>query len=317
MAKIAVADNCGRKFSDDIIKHWETKHEVRYERGASEILAQWADIYWIDWSDNNIHYLWKLYNGDPDGNRPDGWDNNRKPLIVCRAIDWEVWIGFARSQNIVDWVDKWVCIAPHIEKKLRAEAKYSPPSKLKLIRPGVNLDKFTLKKQDTDGFQIGMVLGDLWFPKQHMMGLDIFHQLWKEDKGWRLNIRGKNEGGEYWPVMYDYYIESRGLQDAVTLYSPVAEMNSWYEGIDILLHPGMKESFCYAVGEALAKGIKVVCNDFYGSRDIWPHSILYQNSNEAIEMIITKQEHEIPGWFRSYAPDVKQMLKEIDSFLGT
>lgn len=315
--KIAIADNNGRKFTDDLIKHWESKgHEVRYERGASEYLAQWADLYYVDTWDNNIHYLYKLYHGDQGVSRPPDWDNDRKPTIVCRALDWEVWIGMVRDQSIVDWVDKVIFIAPHIQEKVRSEVNLN--GKDKVIRPGVNLEKFTLKSKKTDGSQLGMVLGDLWFPKQHMMGLDIFHQLWKKDTRWKLHIRGQHEGGnEFWKAMYDYYIESRGLQDAVVLYPHVEDMNEFYEKIDILLHPGMKEAFCYAVGEAMAKGIRVVCNDFFGSKDIWPSWILYKDSEEAIDMIknqkVTSKAH------REYIEDNysnERMFREYDEYLG-
>lgn len=314
--RIAIADNCGGKFSTDIKEHWEKKgHEVRYERGASEHLCQWADLYYVDFWDNNIHYIHKLYNGDPDHNRPEGWNNNKKPRIAVRAVDWEVWIGFVRDQSMIDWVDNIIVIAPHIEEELRKHADFK--DKITLIRPGVNLDKFTQKQSVTDGFQIGMVLGDMWFPKQHMMGLDIFHQLWKQDKRWKLHIRGQHEGGnDFWKKMFDYYVESRGMQDAVTLYLQTDDMNAWYERIDILLHPGMKEAFCYAVGEALAKDIKVVCNDFYGSRDIWPGEILYQDSQDAVDKILNQEQLNNRQFIANKYP-LERMLAEYDQLLGT
>ena len=314
--RIALADNNALKFSSGIKEWWEKKHEVRYERGASEHLAQWADLYFVDFSDNNIYYLYKLYNGDVDHNRTPDWNNKKKPLIVCRAIDWEVWIGYARDTDLVKWVDKWITISPHIEKKLRTEATYGK-DQLKLIRPGLDLSKWTLKSKKTDGFQLGMVLGDMWWPKNHMSGLDIFHQLYQKDPRWRLHIRGQHEGGEYWPVMYNYFIESRGLENVVTLYPPQDNMNEWYENIDILLHPGMKESFCYAVAEAMAKGITPVINDFYGSRDIWSHEYLYKNTAEAIEML--QLPKEAPKKLRKYIEDnysIERMMNEFDSYLG-
>jgi hypothetical protein len=30
----------------------------------------------------------------------------KKPKIICRAIDWEVWIGLCRDEAIADWVDE-------------------------------------------------------------------------------------------------------------------------------------------------------------------------------------------------------------------
>lgn len=316
--RIAIADNNHRKFTNDLIEHWEKKHEVRYEPGASEYLAQWADLYYVDTWDNNIHYLYKLYHEQQEIPKDLKWDNNKKPKVVVRVLDWEVWIGLVRDQSIVDWVDKMICIAPHIEDRLRAELQFTPASKLKPIRPGVNLAKFTLKKKETDTFQLGMVLGDMWFPKQHMMGLDIFHRLWLEDKRWRLHIRGQHEGGnDFWKIMYEYFLESRGIQEAVVLYPYQEDMNQWLENIDILLHPGQKEAFCYAVGEALAKGIPAVVNDFYGSHDIWPEW-LYQNSEQAIQKI--KEYNKGGGQLepRSYIKQhysLDRMLKEIDAIL--
>lgn len=323
--KIAIADNCGGKFTTDIKEHWIARgHEVKAERGASEHLAQWADLYYVDFWDNNIHYLYKLYNGDPDGNRPEGWNNSKKPRVVVRAIDWEVWVGLARDQAIIDWVDDVIVIAPHIEKELRKHGDFG--DKITLIRPGVNTDKFTLKEKKTDGFQLGMVLGDMWMPKNHMGGLDIFNQLYKSDYRWKLHIRGQHESGDYWPVMFNYYLESRGLTDRVTLYGHQEDMNNWYEEIDYLLHPGMKEAYSYAVGEALAKGIPVVVNDFYGSRDIWQKDMLYQSHTEAMYLLkqfaLIKNRHaaSLASENRAYiksAHSLEKMLGGFDFLLGT
>ena len=316
--KIAVADNNGMKFTKDIIDHWIKKgHEVRYERGASEFLSQWADLYYVDTWDNNIHYLYKLYHG-LHNEMPPEWDNKKKPIVVCRALDWEVWIGFVRDQSIVDWVDKVICIAPHIQKKLESEMEWH--GKLKLIKPGVNLDRFPLKTRETDGYQIGMALGDMWWPKNHMAGLDIFTTLLTKNNKWRLHIRGQHEGGnEFWKQMYEHYLDSRNIRDKVTLYSHVDDMNDWYENIDYLLHPGMKEAFCYAIGEAMAKGIKPIINNFYGAPDIWNFNYLYNTHHQAVVQFSNGTRIRPNKVYRQYIEEnynVKRMMQEYDSFLG-
>lgn len=322
--KIAVADNNGQKFIRDVVDHWESLgHEVHVEPGASEKLTQWADLYFLDTWDNNIHYLYKLYHGDPGGSRTwmKDWDNNKKPFICVRILDWETWIGLVRDQDIINWVDKAICIAPHIEQKLRAENEWG--AKLKLIKPGVNLDKFTLKTKQTDGFQLGMCLGDLWKMKNHYQGMDIFLRLYKKDKRWRLHIRGQHESSIYDPEYWEYFLDSRNIRDVVTLYPHIeGSMNDWYENIDILLHPGQKEAFCYAVGEALAKGIPVVVNDFLGAKDIWPESCLYEDTEEAINRIKEINNKSIqtfkPENYRKYIEDtynMKKMLKDFYEFL--
>ena len=320
MAKIGVADNTGMKFCKDLIDHWiEKGHEVKYERGASEYLAQWADIYYVEWLEGNINYLWKIYNGAEGVSRTPDWDNNKKPKIVCRMIDWDVWNAYVPfyEKQYIDFIDQAIVIAPHIEKYILDKAP-EWKGKLKLIKPGVNMAKFAPKRAKTDGFQLGMVLGDMWMPKNHMGGLDIFTQLYKKDNRWRFHIRGQHEGGTpYWKIMYDHYIESRGLKDVVTLYDQVNDMNEWYEKIDILLHPGMKEAFCYAVGEAMSKQIPVVCNEFFGSRDIWPDWCLYQTHYGAIGKILNPYKKEL---YREYIKDnynLDRYLKETDEYLGT
>lgn len=319
--KIAIADNCGLKFSRDIKEHWERKgHEVRYERGASEHLAQWADMYYVDFSDNNIHYLHDLYNGDPRKCRTPNWDNNKRPRFVVRAIDWDVWIGYARNQDLVSWVDQWICIAPHIKQKLQVEATYRE-GQLSMIQPGVNLERFTFKTTETDGFQIGMVLGDMWWYKNHMGGLDIFSQLYRRDSRWKLHIRGQHEPGEYNPIMFTHYLESRDIRDAVTLYPPQDDMNLWYEKIDYLLHPGMKEAYCYAIGEAMAKGIKPIINNFYGAKDIWKGlDSIYNTHAEAVQQFAWGKPIKPSMLYRDYIAEhhnVTTMLKEFDKLLGT
>jgi glycosyltransferase involved in cell wall biosynthesis len=315
--RIAIADNTGLKFCKDLMDHWIAQgHEVRYERGASETLAQWADIYYVEWIDGNLNYLWKLYNDSNCENRTPDWDNNKKPKIICRMIDWDIWVEHMPfyDENYMNFIDIAVCIAPHIQKRILEKAP-GYESKLILIRPGVNMAKFTPKKAKTDGFQLGMVLGDMWWPKNHMGGLDIFTTLYKKDPRWRLHIRGQHEGGQYWPIMYEEYLRSRGIEDVVTLYPSVSDMNEWYEKIDVLLHPGMKEAFCYAGAEAMAKEIPVAMNEFYGSRDIWPEFVLYQTHEEAIQKILYPKHKFLYREYIEKNYDMKRMCKEMDKLL--
>jgi len=314
---IAVADEASKKFCSDIIEHWGKKHEVRYENGASEHLVQWADLYFVEWSTNNIRYLYKFYHGIHDKSMyPENWDNNKKPIMVCRAIDWDVWIGWARDQELIDWVDKWITISPHIEKKLRAEANFG--DKLKMIRPGVDLDRFPLKKKETDGYNVGMVLGDMWVYKNVIGGLNIFAML-DQSKPWKLHIRGQHEAGEFNPVYFNHFIESRGLKDKVSLWGPVDDMNDFYEEIDILLMPCLKESFNYGIAEAMAKGIKPVINNFYGAEKVWPNDHVFNTYTEAVDRINNLDKY-YPEEYRDYIDrnyNIKRMMKEYDEWLGT
>ena len=312
MSKVAVSDSTNFKFCKDLIKHWQKKHEVKQEIGASEFLAEWCDIYYLDWIDNNAHYLFKWYKEHPLA---------KKPKFVVRVIDWDFWVRGVRSQGLVDFVDYWICIAPHIGERLLLEKDDETGlpiqwgDKLKLIRPGVNLTQFTIRQKETNGYQIGMVLGDMWWYKNHMAGLDLFAEL---DNDYHLHIRGQHEPGEYNRLMYEHFIKSRGLENKVTLYPFQDNMSDWYENIDILLHPGLKETFCYAVGEALAKGIQPVINNFYGAEEIWPKKWLYNNGGDAMNAIMAGDE-DTPAGRRQYIIDNysnEKMFQAIDTLLG-
>ncbi len=321
MAKIAIADNCGLKFSEDILNHWVAKgHEVRYERGASEYLAQWADIYYVEWIDNNLNYLWKLYHGDTGVSRPDDWDNNKKPKIVCRMFDWDLWNAFVPfyEQNYIDFIDVAICIAPHMQKYILDKAPQYK-GKLHLIRPGVNLEKFTLKTKETDGFQLGMVLGDMWVYKNNIGGLNLFQMLVERypNEPWKLHVRGQHEPGQFNPVYWDHFLKSRELEDRVILYPSIPDMNTFYEEIDYIVHPGLKETFCYGVAEAMAKGIKPIINTFYGSEDIWDRKYRFYSYDEAINMI--KKGTGNPQEYRKYIKDNypnEKMFTEYDKLLN-
>ena len=153
-----------------------------------------------------------------------------------------------------------------------------------------------------------------------MGGLDIFTTLYRQDPRWRLHIRGQHENQAYDPINFEHYLKSRGIESVVTLYGFQEDMNQWYENIDILLHPGQKEGFCYAIAEAMAKGIPVVANDFYGSEDIWDEGFIYQTHQDAINKIIYLQgdTRSKPG-IRQYIKDnysLERYLKETDEYIG-
>ena len=69
----------------------------------------------------------------------------------------------------------------------------------------------------------------------------------------------------------------------------------------------------------MAKGIPVVVNDFYGSKDIWPEWILYQTHQEAIEKIKeipTPIVDENNRKYIQYNFSLERQLKETDEYLG-
>jgi glycosyltransferase involved in cell wall biosynthesis len=314
--KIAMADECGLKFCSALKKHWEDAgHEVRFESGASEFLAPWADIYYVEWWTNNIHYLFNWYQEHPEA---------KKPKFIVRAIDWDIWSINICDQRIVDFVDHIVMIAPYLMDKVKKnlDGATGKPidfgNKLTLIRPGLELDKFPLKPYRMRQLSIGMVCGDMWELKNGIGGYQIFAMLAAMNPAYQFHVRGQYVGGEYNRLFHEHFVESRKLN--LTLYPSMIDMNSFYEKIDVLVVPSLKEAFSYATAEAMACGIKPVINNFIGASDIWPKKFIFNDYDMAVEMIKLPYTPDDAKGYRKYISDthnMNTMLSEFDALLGT
>lgn len=316
--KIAVAAENQTKFMSDLIEHWKSRgHEVRYEMGASEHLAQWADMYFVDAWTNNIHYLYDLYHGDPRGCRPKKWHNDKKPIIVCRLLDWEVWQGLARDQRIIDWVDKSICIAPHIEKELR---KHNTWNNLHLIPLGVDTTKYNYITR-IHRYNIVLPCNEIdWHLKNVSEGLKIFAMLRKKtpEIPWHLTIKGKYCQGEYFKVFHEDLIDKLRIRPHVTIVEEqVPDYNEFLERFDFCLVPSYKEAYSYVTAQCASKGIRPILNWWYGADDLWPKEWLYTTPDQAVEMFLHDYSPvDIRDWVVKNS-NVKDMLRRYDELLWT
>lgn len=306
--KIAIADNQSLRFDKDLKEHWEKKHEVRYEPGASEHLFQWCDLYYINYWDNNIHYLYKWHREHPEV---------KKPKIVCRAIDWEIWTGLVRDQNIVDWVDVAITISDHMYKRLMSEVDFK--SKLHLIKPGIDVSKYSLVEENQ--FSIIMPVNEFdWYLKHTIEGLKIFKTLVGADPlvGWKMHVRGKWCQAEYFQVLIKDYVKKAKLEDKVVFDETwVDDFDSYLDQFDFMLLPSLKEAFSFVTAQCAAKGIKPILNWWYGAEKIWPSSWLYLTEADAVKMFSKRYP---PSVYRAYVEgnyDLQRFLDETDKACGT
>lgn len=309
--KIALADNNTLKFTRDLKEHWERNgHEVRYEMGASETLAQWADLYFIDCWDNNIHYLFNWYQEHPEALRP---------RIACRAIDWEVWQGLARDQRIINWVDYKFCIAPHIQDELRNHNDWGD---LHMVKCGVNTEKFTLIDRPF-GNKVIIPCNEIdWILKNVVEGLKIIGMAQKTfDRKYEVTIKGKwtgQAGASYFKAEIEDLVRKLNLAVEVIDYQ-VEDYNQFLEQFDYCVVPSLKEAYSYVTAECASKGIKPVINSWLGAEDLWPREWLYVTPDRAAMMLepLTKEHREITrDWVIEHS-NVKTMLAEYDKVLGT
>lgn len=309
-----MADNNALRFSHFMKKHWEDKgHEVRYEMGASEHIAQWADLYYIEWWDRNIHHLYRWHKDNP---------KVHKPVYAVRAIDWEVWQGIARDEAIAKWVDHVITITPHIRQKLLDENEGFTEDKIALIRCGLNLDEFT-HRPPKGGTNIVMPCNEIdWILKGGLEGMKIFAMLRKRDpRPWKLHIRGKWCQQKYIKVAFEDFMKKAGITEHVSIQvAQVPSMNEYFEDMDYCLIPSLKEAFGYTTAECVAKGIKPILHNWYGAEDTWPKEWMYLTPDEAVDKILEGYTEEDAKGYRKYVEDhydAKRMMAEFDKLLGT
>lgn len=308
--KIFVNDNTNFKFSMPIINYWLSKgHEVDREIGANPDKAEkWADLVYIDFLDNNFYCYF----------------NRKTPIkkIFVRGVDIDIWMGRHRDPVIWDYMTGMIVINPKLYDMVKREGN-PPEGKLHLIRPGLDLSKFTYRELLPDIYQpikIAMVTGDLWEMKNPIEGYRIFQLLVKRhpEMKFELHIRGQHHSREMEQIMKDHVMLHESLtQGMVTLHGPVNDMNTWLDDKHFILVPSLKEAFSYATAEAMAKGIKPILNNWWGADDIWPKEYLYHNLDEAHDMFFADYKPREYHDFVANNYSFERMMREYDALMGT
>ncbi len=311
--KIVIHDNAAFKFSQMIAEHWKKRgHEVVQEMGANPALGETADLIYIDFLDSNFY----CYFNGPKGDRNPSYPKKR---IAVRAIDIDIWMGRHRDPIIWKYMDDMIVINKFYYDMIQKEGS-PPPGKLHLIRPGVDLNKFTLKPNLERGFKVAMVTGNIWEAKAVYEGIRVFQEVVRlsPHSPWELHIRGQHINPEWHRVAYDQLIKTTGLADKITIHPKVHDIAEWYRDKDFILVTSHKEAFSYAAAEGMAVGLKPVINTFFGSEDIWAEKYRFTSLHQAAKMI-TEGEYNPEGYRRyikTYYP-FERMMQEYDKLFGT
>lgn len=311
------------KFTDDMADWWVANgYELKRETYYNPELVDWADVVWFDTCDNNL-----LSATNPDqalkdewkySNRPGKWDMHEMDLskkkIIVRPIDIEVWQGHHAYSNMWNVVTDVIFLAPHIRDMMMADSRPQEGNfKVHLIPCGVDLSKWTFKERK-DGFNIGVV-AERWVSKGVDYVIQIAARLKEIDSRYHIYWLGKNN---------DYHWEAEYLKDCIRRYKlPITleedfvdDLNTWWEDKNYVLHCSHKETYTYAVAEAMAKGIKPIFHHYYGAEATWP-DITWFTIDEAIDMI-TAMDYDSAS-YRQYLIDhhldLESMMKEIDNVI--
>lgn len=321
MPKICMFDSYNGKFTNDMVNYWLAHgYEVKREPHYNPELVDWADVVWFDTCDNNL-----LSATNPDQalkdewkytNRPGSWDMHEmdmsKKKVIVRPIDIEVWSGAHAADNMWPLVDDVIFLAPHIQKIMMADSRPQQGTfKQHIIPCGVNLDRWTFKDR-SDGFKIGVV-AELWESKGVDLVLQIAMRLKQIDRRYKIYYLGKNQMYHWGKAYFDDMIKSLKLP---IIYESefVEDLDAWWEDKNYVLHCSQKETYAYAVAEAMAKGVKPIFHRYYGAEATWP-GLTWTSVDEAIDLI-TEEVYDSNS-YRQYLIDNKLDLTSMMTSIET
>jgi hypothetical protein len=314
--KIALFDSYAGKFTNDMVRWWtEHGYEVIRDAHYDPEKVQWADIVWFDTCDNNL--LAATNPGDallaaPDTKQP--WrlqdiDMSGKKVIV-RPIDIEVWQGHHAHDNMWQYVDDVIFLAPHIQEMFMADSRPQQGHfKQHFIPCGVDLDRWTFKEREP-GNKVGIV-AERWVSK----GVDLALQLAMALPDYEFHWLGKNN---------DYVWQESYLQDKVKKVCPnfyleeeyVEDLNGWWEDKNYVLSCSYKETYGYSIAEAMAKGIKPIIHNFYGAESIWP-GLTWNALEEAVSRLTNDvyNSSEYRQYLIEHHLDLESMMQSFEEVI--
>lgn len=300
--KICIFDGNYFKFLKPLISHWkELGHEVMTDKSFDPKLVQWCDLAWFEFCENSM--IRASHENDELWNVVEGQIKDK--IIICRVHDLDYWTG---NCNVVtwDWVTHVVYIADHIRKRAILDRPQLEP-KHSLIKHGIDLDKYILRKDRTVG-KIAWI-GNVNWMKQPEFALQLMADL---PRNMELHMVGR--GWRTWDVAWrEQFIGYNHLN--VFFYDSVPEINDFLEDKQFLLSTSVKEGFGFAIGEAMVKGIKPLIRSFYGSYDVWPEKLIWNDVEGLKRLILEPYTEEDMRSYRSFIEmnyNQERMFKEYD-----
>lgn len=105
--------------------------------------------------------------------------------------------------------------------------------------------------------------------KATCIALHVLAELHKRDLAARLVIAG--DGPERDTLQQ--LAQSLGIRDSVAFKGVLRDMSAFYDEIDLLLHPALREPFGVVAGEAGAHGCPIVCTSVDGLPEVVEHGV--------------------------------------------
>lgn len=255
-----------------LVDQWQG-HSKHDETKSIELLNQ-ADIIFCEWGLGNIVWYSK--------------HKKHGQKLITRIHAQELKTRHLDQCNH-DNIDNYIIVSPYYFELIIAEFALER-AKCKMIFNMVDTELLDKPKLADAEFHLGMI-GDVPKSKRLDRALDIFEKLYKEDKRYKLFIKGKRP--EEYPWMHSkakaeemsYYqqqyqrIKDNDWDDHVSFegHGPIDE---WLQKIGWILSVSDNESFHLSVAEGMASGAIPVIFNWAGADTIYPQHFIFKSISD-------------------------------------
>lgn len=274
-----------------LVDQWQG-HDKHDEAKSFELLNQ-ADTIFCEWGLGNL--VWYSKN------------KRQGQKLITRIHAQELKTRHLDRCNH-DNIDNYILVSPYYFELMIAEFKLER-KKCKMIYNMVDTELLNKPKMANSRFHLGMI-GDVPQSKRLDRALDIFEQLYRKDKRYKLFIKGKRP--EEYPWMHSkakaeemaYYqqqyqrISDNGW-DKNVIFEGHGPIEEWLQNIGWILSVSDNESFHLSVAEGMASGCVPLIMNWYGSDTIYNNRYIDKDEVSIAEKV---------GFFESF--DHKKVKRE-------
>lgn len=270
-------------------------------RTVDEIEAAllWGDILWYEWCNEvAVAGTQRQYFGSGfDKVTNTVYGRIHKPTIV-RLHSYE---AFTDMPNKVSWeeVNALVYVAPHIREIAERynHVLKSISANVVEIPNGVDVDAIP-NLNPGPGRNIAVV-GGISHKKAPEMVLQIMDSLVTNHGGdYYLHWAGEFQDPRY-EVYLRHMVKVLKLENRVTFYGHVVDMEKYWLGKNYLLHTSIHEGHSYAIMEAMARNIRPIIHNYYGAEEQYPSWTRFLTVGEAADMVLAPDRVSLEYSYRN------------------
>jgi len=276
MKKLAFICAIGQEtFIEPIAQEFEKNEDYQvhryYTNQQADIIdaVKWCDICILEWCNEISIYASQLYDIQKKG-------------VILRLHSYEA-LSNLPTQVKLESIDYLVFVAPHIKEIVKRKIPdIEERVCTKIIPNGLDIDRIVPNKE-MNPFDIAYVC-NINHKKEPALALQIMAELVGKNPDYKLHVAGAWQDERY-KIYMEHMAREMGIADSIIYYGFVHDMDTWWEGKGVILSTSIHEGHPYNIMEGTARGLRPVVHNFYGAKELYPASWLFNTVGEAVEEI--------------------------------